>query len=50
MLTPEMAPAKVTFLTVLSNVIDFVQEQTRSTRSKSIWRAALGGLAAFVVV
>ncbi|KAL8833363.1 MAG: hypothetical protein Q9170_004316 [Blastenia crenularia] len=40
----------MTVLTVLSNVVDFVQDQTRSPRSKTIQRTVLGGSAAFIVV
>ncbi|KAI4180644.1 MAG: hypothetical protein L6R41_007102 [Letrouitia leprolyta] len=37
-------------LTVLGNLVDFAQEYTRSSRSKTIQRTTLGGLAVFIVV
>ncbi|KAI4201609.1 MAG: hypothetical protein LQ350_003088 [Teloschistes chrysophthalmus] len=41
---------KVKALTVLSNVIDFAQEQARSPRSKTFQRTTLGGLASFILI
>ncbi|KAI4199104.1 MAG: hypothetical protein LQ346_002623, partial [Caloplaca aetnensis] len=45
-----MAEIKMTVLTVLSNIIDFVQEQSRSARSKTMWRTVLGGITACILV
>ncbi|KAL8693440.1 MAG: hypothetical protein Q9218_001750 [Villophora microphyllina] len=41
---------KMKVLTVLSNVIDFAQDQARSPRSKTFQRTTLGGLAAFITI
>ncbi|KAI4219567.1 MAG: hypothetical protein LQ349_008316 [Xanthoria aureola] len=41
---------KMRALTLLSNLVDFAQEQARAPRSKKFQRNTLGGLAAFIVV
>ena len=41
---------KVRTLTMLSNVIDYAQEQARLPRSKTFQRTTLGGLAFFILV